>query len=268
MNLSKQNAHPRDDNILFFEDGHKYTIKCDPNSKYTSVTTWNHTHFSHFDADAVITNIMKGRNWKEGHKYWGLTKEEIKKMWNDNGAAASGAGTKMHYDIECFMNNESLEKGYTHKELLLNNSKPIDCKEWQYFLNFAKEFPHLKPYRTEWLVFNEDLKLAGSIDMVYENDDGSLSIYDWKRVKDITMVTQFNKYATTECISHFPDSNFWHYTLQLNTYKAIIEAKYDKKVVDLFLVRLHPDSDEYELINVPVITKDITNLFNERLDII
>ena len=34
--------------IQFFEKGHKYTISTDPNSKYTSVTTWNHSHFPKF----------------------------------------------------------------------------------------------------------------------------------------------------------------------------------------------------------------------------
>ena len=266
MNLSKQNAHPRDEFIQFFEDGHKYIIQCDPDSKYTSVTTWNHTHFAHFDAEKVVANIMKGRNWKPGHKYWGLTKEEIMKQWSDNGAAASGAGTKMHCDIECFMNNGGLDKGYTHKELLLANTRQDDSKEWRYFLNFAKEFPHLKPYRTEWTVFHEDLKLAGSIDMVYENPDGTLSIYDWKRTKEISPVNYFNKYATTASISHLPDSNFWHYTLQLNTYKAILEAKYGKKVTELFLVRLHPESEDYELIPVPNIQKEIGILWDSIIE--
>ena len=63
-----------------------------------------------------------------------------------------------------------------------------------------------------------------------------------------------------------PDSNFWHYALQLNTYKAILERKYDKKVTDLFLVRLHPDTEEktYELIKLPDLSKEINELFEER----
>jgi hypothetical protein len=62
-----------------------------------------------------------------------------------------------------------------------------------------------------------------------------------------------------------PDSNFWHYSLQLNTYKAILEAKYGKKVTDLYLVRLHPDAEEanYELIKVPELSADIQTLFKD-----
>ena len=68
--LSTRNFHPRDANIQFYEEGHKYVILTEPDVKYTSVTTWNHSHFPHFDADAIISNMMKGRGWKEGHKYW------------------------------------------------------------------------------------------------------------------------------------------------------------------------------------------------------
>ena len=273
--LCNKNSHPRDDNIQFFEEGHKYFIKTDPGSHYTSVTTWNHSHFPHFDADDVINNMMKGKNWKEGNKYWGMTPEEIKAQWNANGASVSGAGTDMHFEIEYFMNDKRMKFQYTHKELyqiyncdyIKKNKHESKSLEWKYFIEFVKDTPYLKPYRTEWTVYHEDLKLAGSIDMVYENPDGTLSIYDWKRAKVITRVNNFNKYALTECICHMPDSNFWHYALQLNTYKAILEQKYDKKITDLYLVRLHPDNEEktYELIKIPDLSKDINELFQQRI---
>lgn len=274
--LSVNNEDPRDQNIQFFEQGHRYHILTDPDSKYTSVTTWNHSHFPKFDADGVIAGIMKGKAWKEGHKYWGLTAAEIKQQWSNNGASVSAYGTDMHYRIECFMNNPDLEPGYTHKELydfyerLIKRgySPPLDAEplEWQYFIQFVKDTPDLKPYRTEWLIYNEDFKISGSIDMVYENPDGTLAIYDWKRCKDITRVNSWNKYALTKTICHLPDSNFWHYALQLNTYKAILQDKYGKVVNDLFLVRLHPDAEEnsYELIKIPDLQNEVKELLEER----
>lgn len=274
--LETINNHNRDKNILFYEPTHTYTIITDPTNKYTSVTTWNHSHFPHFNADQVIKNMMRGKNWKEGHKYWGLTAEEIKAQWASNGAAVSGAGTNMHYEIECFMNNSSVDEHYTHAQLYthyletqLSSKNPIvDTPEWQYFIKFIQENSHLKPYRTEWTVYHEDAKLAGSIDMVYENPDGTLSIYDWKRAKDITRINTFNKFAVNKLICHMPDSNFWHYALQLNTYKKIIEDKYGKIVTELYLVRLHPDCEEntYELIKLPDLTKELNELFDERIN--
>jgi ATP-dependent exoDNAse (exonuclease V) beta subunit len=273
--LATRNCHERDQFIQFFEEDHKYVITNDPNNKYTSVTTWNHSHFPVFNANLIIKNMMRGKNWKEGHKYWGLTAEEIKQQWSSNSSAVSGAGTDLHFEIECFMNNPDLEsgfkgnKGYKHSDLhetYILNPKAIEVVEWDYFINFVKDHPELKPYRTEWTIYDEDLKISGSIDMIYENPDGTLSIYDWKRSKDITRVNNFNKFAINKLICHMPDANFWHYALQLNTYKRLIERKYGKTVTDLYLVRLHPDAEEknYELIKLPDLTKEIDELFEQR----
>jgi hypothetical protein len=270
--LSTHHSDPRDSNIVFFEEGHKYTILSDPDSKYTSVTTWNHHHFPKFDADQVIQNMMKGKNWGPSNKYWGKTPEQIKAQWSANGQEVSGAGTNMHYQIECFMNNPDLTKGYTHKDLLehyylnIKDRVETDTPEWTYFLEFVKATPELKPYRTEWLIYDEEIKLAGSIDMVYENPDGTLMIYDWKRSKDITKTNGWNKSAITECIQHLPDTNFWHYSLQLNTYKTILETKYGKKVTQLYLVKLHPlnPKKSYELLKVPFLDEEMKDLTEYR----
>jgi hypothetical protein len=66
----------------------------------------------------------------------------------------------------------------------------------------------------------------------------------------------------TACIQHLPDTNFWHYSLQLNMYKMILETKYNKKVVGLFLVCLHPDNvyKKYDRIEVPFLEKEMKDL--------
>ncbi len=288
--LTIRHAHPRDANIQFQEEGHKYTILTDLKSKYTSVTTWNHSHFAKFDSDAVIASMMKGKNWNPTNKYWGLTADQIKKQWADNGKEVASEGTKMHYQIECILggvinSNNPSKKGlplkYTHRDLLEYyvgerssalldpQAPPNSVVEGSifphHFMKFMQDFPNLVPYRTELLIYDEELKLSGSIDMVYENqEDGTLSIYDWKRCKSIDKTNGWNKFAITECISHLPDSNFWHYSLQLNTYKMILERNYGKKVTALYLVRLHPDSTTYELIKVPNLENEMADLIGER----
>ena len=40
-------------------------------------------------------------------------------------------------------------------------------------INILKNFTtnsHLKPYRTEWMIYDKELKLAGSIDMIFINE--------------------------------------------------------------------------------------------------
>lgn len=275
--LTIRNAHPRDANIRFQEEGHKYTILTDLNSQYTSVTTWNHSHFAKFDSDAVIASMMKGKNWNPTNKYWGLTADQIKKQWADNGKEVAGAGTQMHYQIECLLggviNPNSLPLKYTHRDLLdyyFGGNQDVVPPNLgvegglcpPHFMQFMQDFPQLVPYRTEWLIYDKEVKLSGSIDMVYENlNDGTLSIYDWKRCKSIDKTNGWNKFAITECISHLPDSNFWHYALQLNTYKTILERNYGRRVADMYLVRLHPDSSTYQLLKVPVLENEMNDLF-------
>ena len=249
--LSTKNAHERDKDISFEEGPHIYTVLGDRGG-YTSVTTWNHEHFEKFDTNKIINNILKSKNMeKPEYKYYGKTAEDIKKMWDDNRDKAAQAGTNMHNDIECFYNGMKVQN---------------DSEEFGYFEKFYTDYKDLKPYRTEWMVYYEDLKLSGSIDMVYENPDGTLQIYDWKRCQEIKHEATFSKFAKTKCISHLPDTNFWHYALQLNMYKTILEHKYDKKITDLYLVCMHPDNKYkmYERIEVPILDKEMDELIKLR----
>jgi ATP-dependent exoDNAse (exonuclease V) beta subunit len=260
--LAQINAHKRDAQIKFDAAPHVYTIEYkDKNgapvsdSKYMSVTKWNHSHFGKFDADLIIKKMMNGKNWNPQNVYYGKTVKEIKDGWNKNGADAAREGTKLHNDIECYYNG-----------ILLKENTSL---EYQHFIAFTKYTAennptNYKPYRTEWMIWNEDLKFAGSIDMVFEKEDGTLMIYDWKRCKEIKKAASFNQFAKTECIDHLPDTNFWHYALQLNTYRAILEEKYDKKVSELCLVCLHPDNDSFQLFKVPFMDNEIKSLFDLR----
>ena len=123
--LAKKFAHERDSHIHFDEGPHIYTI--DGDSDFMSVTTWNHSHFGHFDADAIITKMMASRNWPNS-KYFGQTREEIKALWNKNGKEASEAGTKMHYDIECYYNDLDVEidEDCVEFDVKFDKSKKLD----------------------------------------------------------------------------------------------------------------------------------------------
>ena len=286
--LSEKNKHERDEMIEFIEEGHRYIIKNEEENEYRSVTTVIHENFMGFDADKIITTMMAGKNWKKGNKYWGMTGDEIKESWTKNGEEQARLGTNLHYDIECFLNIDMKEGGgsvsYTHQDLLSiyeyeakldsfadknspNEGEDKKGDEWNYFLNFLKDTAWYRPYRTEWRIYHEELKIAGSIDMVYENDDGTLSIYDWKRAKDITRMNIYKKYAVHECLKNVPDTNFFHYSLQLNFYKYILENKYNKKIKDLYLVRLHPNNKNktYDLIKCKDMTSEIKSLVANRL---
>jgi len=282
--LATKNPHPRDKHIRFDEGPHKYTIEgvagIDPNTdEFTSVTTLVHQHFEHFNAKNIIAGMMRSKKWNDpvaNFKYYGKTAEEIEKMWSKAGQEAASKGTTMHYKIECFY-NQTQPAAAADATDATDATDADDTPEIQQFMKFHQDFSaSLKPYRTEWTVFHEEARIAGSIDMVYELIDPStatdpatattpLVIYDWKRCREITKTHPLFRFATHPAIEHIPDSNYWHYALQLNIYKYILQTKYDKTIADLYLVVLHPDAKNYNRIKLPDLQREVHELFEERI---
>ena len=265
--LKRRNPHDRDARITFEPVNHKYFIDGDTNpNAFTSVTTWVHSHFDAFNADAVLDKMMASKSWATNEKYRGKTKEQIKAEWDLNRDQAAAAGTDMHAAIELYYNTQAAVVGCEPSVIgseagYAPGTGPYpNTPEFGYFLNFASTFSRmLRPYRTEWTVFHEEAGISGSIDMVFENLDpatgiptGTLSIYDWKRSKEIVRHNPFNKWATTPGLDHVPDTNYWHYCLQLNVYKFILQEKYGKTVTDLYLVCLHPDNANHDYQRIKV----------------
>jgi hypothetical protein len=233
MTLALRNRHPRDNQIHFDEPTHVYTVK-GSSKGFCSITKFLHNFFPEFDADAIIKKMMRSKKWPES-KWYGMTPAAIKSAWNANGKEASEAGTAMHLSIEMFMNGA---RGEIAPCSMLT-------KEWDYFCNYWREDEKTyEPWRTEWEVWDEELKLAGSIDMVYRNKkDGTFAIYDWKRAKDMKMENNFD--SGFGPVSHLPDTNYWHYTLQLNMYRWLLEKHYGVKISEMALIVLHPNNNNF-----------------------
>ena len=261
------------------------------------MTTWNHNFFEKFDADKIIDSMMASDKWPK-NKYFGKTKDQIKLLWNQNRDQAAEMGTCLHYMIEMFMNmipnhhtdhQHSLEQNETTlgdildfyqsntnfiHPLLLHptlsekySGKDGIFLEWFYFLTFANAHRDLIPYRTEWTIYDEEIKLSGSIDMVFKDQKGAYHIFDWKRSKEIIKTNGWNKFAIHPSIDHIPDTNYWHYCLQLNTYKAILQRKYNITINDLYLVCLHPENknNSYMKIKVANLQDEVSDLFSHHI---
>jgi ATP-dependent exoDNAse (exonuclease V) beta subunit len=196
---------------------------------------------------------MKSKKW-ESSVWYGKSPEEIKKTWNDSGKEASTRGTAMHLAIEQFLHGSSKQIDPTN----------YDTIEWKYFMNFWRDVEDdLVPYRSEWEVWMKEYLLCGSIDMVFFSKklDGYV-IYDWKRSKDIKTANNFSNGFGP--VSHLPDCNYWHYTLQLNIYKYFLERFYGLVFKDLCLVILHPDNKNYRLIRLNILDDEVEGMLECR----
>jgi PD-(D/E)XK nuclease superfamily len=241
--LSEINSHPRDERIVFYDEGHRYAVD-GKSDGYISCTTFIHELFPKFDADAVITKIMRSRNWPNS-QWHGMSRQEIKDAWSTNGSTAASLGTAMHANIEQYYN------GLPHS---------TDSEEWKLFEGFLADHPDLVPYRTEMCVFADDAKIAGSVDMIYKDGDGYI-ICDWKRSKEIKMSNKWER-GTHPLTEDLDSCNFVHYSMQLSLYKYILQKYYGMTITQTFLIILHPNQDSY----MKVVTMDLCDIVHELVE--
>jgi len=223
-----KNKHPRDSRIKFYPEPHIYTID---NTPAPSASTIIAKFFPEFDS-------VYWANRKAPEL--GMSPIEVALMWKNKGEAAAKDGTFLHEQIENFY----LEQAYERTE------------EFHLFENFVSEHNHIKPFRTEWRIFDEQHHIAGTIDLISENGNG-YEMYDWKRSKKV--VSSFNGepiknnqwQSGVGQLADIDDTSYNRYCLQQSLYKYILEKNYGLKVSKMYLIVLYPEYDKYYKVEVP-----------------
>lgn len=244
MLLSHKNPHPFDSRLGFDFNGHSYTLD-GSSANMISCTTLKGLFFSKFIPEEAIEKIINSSKYLTDvdYKYYKKTSEDIKKEWSES----NRLGTCLHNDIEKFLNG-----------LEVTNTS----KEYGFFQSFLRENSDLQPYRTEWSIFSELLRISGTIDAVFRNTKGEFILLDWKR-----SVVTYDEFDNAKFpIEHLKDNKFIQYSIQLNLYRQILEDFYGIRIKDMFIVELHPDNDSYKMIQSPRLEDEMKNVFAFRAD--
>ena len=255
-NLNVKYASEIDGTIKFEEASHQYEVDWGEGfttSRIVSVSKVYKQYFGEFDPDATLATMRARPTWSKS-KYFGMTNEAIKGQWVVLGDRARDEGTQHH--LLC-------ERYYTHSEIIRPYSRAFGQ-----FLQFAVDNQHRTPFRTEWrLRTNEALSVCGTPDMVYFSDTPGpevdtlyLSIFDWKLIKKLSKFG-FGKTGSGP-LAGLPDSNYFHYAIQLNMYRHMLEHFYRDIVIDgkkysrihvdkLVVVVMHSTKRKYEQVELP-----------------
>ena len=229
--LAKVHPLPRDDRIQFFEADHTYVV--DGVVWKLSVSGLVKQFVHEFDADIAIATMKAGSRWPrteymhpDGAEF---SEDEIKQTWASNGCVQRCRGTLMHWHIEQFYNGRPLESPWSAEYLLFVrfHQDVLVAKGW-------------RPFRTELSMFHCGLGVAGQADLLCVDEDGCVVIVDWKRSKNITQHGW--SYMKTP-LEHLPDANYYHYALQLNIYRHILETEYKMTVSAMVLGVFHPNQN-------------------------
>ncbi len=238
--LATENKIDRDNRIMFDSVEHRYYIDGNPDT--ISVTQLIDKFFPEFDAEywAPIKAAQRG-----------ITTKEMLKEWEDKRLDSANKGTILHEAIENFYNKRNYNESTT---------------EFQQFLSFNNYYQSIKPFRSEWRIFDEDLLVAGTIDMVFIKEDGSLFMFDWKRsekvvTKDGIIKNDKFKFAFGG-LSHLGDNSYIKYCLQQNIYRAILEKRYNQKISSMNLLVMHETFNSYHIVKIPPMDKEVNYIFS------
>ena len=241
---TKNSNRDRDQRISFDAKEHRYFIDGNPDT--ISVSELISKFFQEFD-EPYWSKIKAAQR--------GISPEMLRKEWREKAIDSSNKGTYLHEQIENFYQEKSYDSS---------------LKEFCHFLSFKKKYPTLNPYLSEWRIFDESLLIGGTVDMLYEKDDGSLIIFDWKRslkVVDLngSIINSDYNYGLGK-LNHIADNSYNKYCLQLNLYRHIIETKYNKKISSMNLLILHPDYESYFVVKVPKMQSEVDYIIETSLD--
>ena len=189
--------------------------------------------------------------------------EDSLNQWDRIGTLASEVGTFMHAQTESYFRDGTFETIYPF--CYNGETEAISLeKEKQYFLQFVNDYA-IRPYRQEWSVYDLTLNVAGTIDLICQEDDGSFTIYDWKRSSKVVnalgqpITEGFNGKMSLNGIS-LPDTSFYHYCLQQNLYRYMLEQHYGIQVRAMNLVVLCASYPSYYVAQVPKMDEVVSKM--------
>ncbi len=241
--LATKNRDSRDARIRFDPIDHRYFIDGNPDT--ISVTQLIDKFFPEFDAPywAPIKASQRG-----------ISTEDILAEWEAKRIDSANKGTALHEAIENYYNNKSHDS---------------NSAEFRQFLSFKQRYSGMTPFRSEWRIFDEDLLVAGTIDMVYKKDVGSLYMFDWKRSEKVvrsdgSIKNDNYQFAFGE-LAHLGDNSFNRYCLQQNIYKAILEKRYKQKISSMNLLVMHETYDRYHHIPIPNMDREVNYILKYAL---
>ena len=190
-------------NIHLDEKNHIYSLD-NSNIEFTSVTTYIGDFFDKFDQLKVARKLTQ-----TSPKYAHLSIDELISEWDK----MRDYGTFVHKQIENHMNKLEKASDLKAKNAILWLNNFLDNKEYDLY--------------AEKIIFSEELKLAGTMDVLIKlSDTDEYIIIDWKTNKKINTRSFKNKMGNHQITSNIEDCKYNVYAFQLSLYRYILEEYY------------------------------------------
>jgi len=223
--------------VKFDDDIHKYYVN---GRELTSVTT----------IIGMFENGFEEDYWSEKKaEEYGISKKKVLFGWDFINKKATTKGSIVHNYAENLFDN----KFFPYPEDMVIKNIGYD----PVYEDFLKEkvlvdkfyndcFNKLIPIKTELVVYDEELGIGGMVDLlVYNVTAGEFQIWDYKTNKELTRKSDHHFKG---CLSDLEECHHEIYSLQLSSYKYIIEKNTKMKLGKSYLVWINEKNDNYEIV--------------------
>ena len=202
--------------VKFDEQSHTYTHK--DYGKFISVTTLLGKYKKPFDSNYHAERVAKRE---------GVSKEMVLEMWEVEKNKACDKGTRIHKLLEDYINIGETQDDYGW--LFKSYDKSAD-----------RNIDSYKKVLCEKLLYDEEYKVAGTADLIYEHSNNEFTLGDFKTNKKFRFCSSFGERLLAP-VDHLHNCEFNIYALQLSTYAFMYEQLTGMKCRKLVIFYLSGD---------------------------
>lgn len=243
--------------IKLEEASHKYTLDTHPHIDFLSITTFLGKFERKFDPIKMSELTARKANapgYDGKPEYVGKNAAEIRALWQSKNSDITTSGTRTHSFAERTILGKEQKPPQTERER--------KCRESWHKWWTALDKSHIVDMAPELTMYDVDLELSGTADLICLTRDDTLMLWDWKTNSEIKTKSWDGKECYYRPINHIPVCEFNKYSLQLNLYNYLIYQTTQRYVSHMEIVHLKEDGvDTYK---VPDLDQDILLLIDYR----
>ena len=241
----------------FFSEDHHYEFK--DKRVGISVTRLIEDYANEFDRDNIARMVAS----RDGKKVTDVLKE-----WDYKNKFACSKGTNGHnYAQSIWSGEEYVEEHFDDSEAYIQALEKIKGQARQFHKDYKDTLEHLYD---EFVVGSEEYDIASAIDHLFINKlTGELVLVDYKTnsiLKGYNDDEKNKRYIKPMKVplQHIDDITLKHYHIQLSIYKYLLEKYTNLKVDEMFIVYFSENIDNYEIIEIPYLKKEVELILENR----
>lgn len=238
-------------NFKFFEEDHHY--ECKGKRVGISATRLIEDYCNEFDSQAVAERVAMRDN---------KSVQEVLDEWEYKNKFACEKGSTCHEYAQSLWSGNDFDRGDFDGSIeYINAVNKIQAQAKQFYKDYQDRLEHLAD---EYVIGSEEYNIASAIDHIFINKlTGGLVLVDYKTNSDIHKSEKYAKSMKVP-LTHLKDFTLNHYYIQLSIYKYLVEKYTNLEFEDMFIVYFSENIENYEIINVPYLYKEVKNILELR----